>query len=184
MPIQVRERDASSSWRGTDASSRTRSNALYADEIAAGRYVCDYVHLSRATVVPGTLQHPLSSNDLLLPDRGVASRAEERRLLLQKAGLSERDPEVRADRVPHFAGVEDRSGLGGPRQDAGDAHTSCRSRFYEAIPDPPGNFGATSSSWACSRRRENSSSSMWAGCCEHPVAPREISPLERGRRPR
>ncbi len=80
--------------------------ALYADEIAAGRYVCDYVHLSRATVVPGTLQHPLSSNDLYFLIEGLHLGQKSVAYFLQKAGLSERDPEVARIVSRHFAGVE------------------------------------------------------------------------------
>lgn len=81
-------------------------DALYADEIAAGRYVCDYVHLSRATVVPGTLQHPLSSNDLYFLIEGLHLGQKSVAYFLQKAGLSERDPEVARIVSRHFAGVE------------------------------------------------------------------------------
>jgi glycosyltransferase involved in cell wall biosynthesis/predicted HAD superfamily hydrolase len=81
-------------------------DALYADDIAAGTYVSDYVHLSRATVVPGTLQHPLTSNDLYFLVEGLHLGQKSVAYFLQKAGLSERDPQVARVVSRYFAGVE------------------------------------------------------------------------------
>ncbi len=83
------------------------------------------------------MQHPLSSNDLYFLIEGLHSRAEERRYFLQKAGLSERDPEVARIVSRHFAGVETVP-VWADLDKMLAMLTSCRSRIYEAKPDPPG----------------------------------------------
>ena len=44
---------------------------LYKQEIAENRYTSDYLHLSRATVIPATFEHPLSSNDIYFLMEGL-----------------------------------------------------------------------------------------------------------------
>lgn len=62
-------------------------DTLYQAEIASGEYESDYFHLSRATVVPATLEHPLSSNDLYFLIEGLHLAEKPLSYYLNKAKL-------------------------------------------------------------------------------------------------
>jgi predicted HAD superfamily hydrolase/glycosyltransferase involved in cell wall biosynthesis len=67
---------------------------LYEKEIADGQFISNYLHLSRATVVPATLQHPLSSNDISFLLDGLHLAEKTLGFFIQKAGLCISDVEV------------------------------------------------------------------------------------------
>lgn len=67
---------------------------LYSGDIAAGRYEIVYAHLSRAVVIPATLQNPLSSSDLYFLIEGLHLEQKSVRYFVEKAGLDCQDPEV------------------------------------------------------------------------------------------
>ncbi|NBL00453.1 MAG: glycosyltransferase, partial [Erysipelotrichia bacterium] len=60
---------------------------LYADEIKQNKYISDYLHLSRATVIPATFEHPLSSNDIYFLMEGLHLMQKPISYFLKKAGL-------------------------------------------------------------------------------------------------
>ncbi|GAO92172.1 hypothetical protein PSA5_05665 [Pseudomonas syringae pv. actinidiae] len=60
---------------------------LYSADINEGRYISSYLHLSRATVVPATLEHPLSSSDISFIIDGLHLAEKNIGYFLKKAGL-------------------------------------------------------------------------------------------------
>lgn len=69
---------------------------LYADAIEAGLFDSKYLHLSRATVVPATFQHPLTSNDISFILDGLHLAEKSVGFFLEKAGLDPNNETVRA----------------------------------------------------------------------------------------
>ena len=62
-------------------------DALYSTECASGEFESLYVHLSRSTVVPATLEHPLTSNDLYFLVDGLHLAQKNVRYFVAKTGL-------------------------------------------------------------------------------------------------
>lgn len=81
--------------------------ALYRKEIEANQYEVIYSHLSRAVVIPATLQNPLSNSDLYFLIEGLHLGQKPLRYFLEKAGLSVHDPEVIAKVKDKFADIEE-----------------------------------------------------------------------------
>lgn len=63
-------------------------DALYATEIADSTFESLYLHLSRATVVPATFSHPLTSNDIAFLTEGLHLGQKPVQYFIQKAGLN------------------------------------------------------------------------------------------------
>lgn len=63
-------------------------DTLYSAEIANGEFQSDYLHLSRATVVPATFTYPLSANDIAFLSEGLHLGQKTIRYFVEKAGLS------------------------------------------------------------------------------------------------
>lgn len=63
-------------------------DTLYSAEIARGEFESNYLHLSRATVVPATFTHPLSANDIAFLTEGLHLGQKTVRYFIEKAGLS------------------------------------------------------------------------------------------------
>ncbi|MFM0152453.1 glycosyltransferase [Paraburkholderia sediminicola] len=61
---------------------------FYRDDIAAGIFVSSYLSLSRATVVPATFSHPLTSNDFYFIIEGLHLAQKPLKYFIEKAGLS------------------------------------------------------------------------------------------------
>lgn len=79
--------------------------ALYREEIAAGRYRSVYAHLSRAVVIPATLHHPLRSSDLYFLIEGLHLGQKTIRYFIEKAGLDPLDAVVVQIVNRRFAGM-------------------------------------------------------------------------------
>jgi predicted HAD superfamily hydrolase/glycosyltransferase involved in cell wall biosynthesis len=62
-------------------------DALYAKELDAQQYHSDYLHLSRATVIPATFEHPLSSNDIYFLTEGLHLQQKPVSYFVEKANL-------------------------------------------------------------------------------------------------
>ena len=62
-------------------------DTLYADEIANSTFESLYLHLSRATVVPATFSHPLTSNDIAFLTEGLHLGQKPVQYFIEKAGL-------------------------------------------------------------------------------------------------
>jgi predicted HAD superfamily hydrolase/glycosyltransferase involved in cell wall biosynthesis len=71
-------------------------DVIYRHEIDEEKFETRYIHLSRATVIPATLQNPLSSNDLYFLMEGLHLRQKKIRYFLEKANLDLDDPDVLA----------------------------------------------------------------------------------------
>ena len=69
-------------------------DALYKDEIKVGKYHSDYLHLSRATVIPATFEIPLSSNDIYFLVEGLHLAEKPIEYYLKKANLDPTDKRV------------------------------------------------------------------------------------------
>ncbi len=80
--------------------------ALYRDEIAEGRYEVIYAHLSRAVVIPATLQDPLSSSDLYFLIEGLHLAQKPIRYFIRKANLNDEDPAIIERVKARFAGMD------------------------------------------------------------------------------
>lgn len=80
--------------------------ALYRDQIDAGRYETVYAHLSRAIVVPATLQNPLSSNDLYFLIEGLHLGQKPVRYFIEKAGLDPHDEGVVSKVLTRFSSID------------------------------------------------------------------------------
>jgi predicted HAD superfamily hydrolase/glycosyltransferase involved in cell wall biosynthesis len=62
-----------------------------------------YVHLSRSTVIPATLQHPLSDNDIYFLTEGIFLGEKDVAYFIAKAGLDVHDKEVCAIVLKYFS---------------------------------------------------------------------------------
>lgn len=74
---------------------------LYAKEIANNQYTSDYLHLSRATVIPATFEHPLSSNDLYFLIEGLHLHQKTISYFIKKANLDVKDKNI-IKKVQHY----------------------------------------------------------------------------------
>ncbi|MDX3901023.1 MAG: glycosyltransferase [Sphingobium sp.] len=79
---------------------------LYRDDIAKGRYEVLYAHLSRAVVIPATLQDPLSSSDLYFLIEGLHLGQKPIRYFFRKANLDDKDPEIIKRVEARFPGMD------------------------------------------------------------------------------
>lgn len=64
---------------------------IYQAEIKLGIYNTQYMHLSRATVIPATFEHPLSSNDIYFLVEGLHLNQKSVEYFIRKANLDPRD---------------------------------------------------------------------------------------------
>lgn len=62
-------------------------DTLYSNEIKDSIFSSDYMHLSRATVIPATFEHPLNSNDLYFLTEGLHLQQKPLSYFLKKANL-------------------------------------------------------------------------------------------------
>lgn len=76
---------------------------LFREDIASGRYVPRYLHLSRATVVPATFERELSSNDVYFLLEGLHLGVMPLAYFLAKAGLDPNDRQVIRKVKEHFS---------------------------------------------------------------------------------
>lgn len=81
-------------------------DTLYAKEISFGNYDVSYAHLSRAVVIPATLQNPLSNSDLYFLIEGLHLGQKSIRYFLEKAGLSATNKKVLKIVQARFDGVD------------------------------------------------------------------------------
>ncbi|WP_243313949.1 glycosyltransferase [Fundidesulfovibrio agrisoli] len=81
-------------------------DSLYSKEIFDGTFVIHYLHLARATVVPASLEFPLSSNDLYFLVEGLHLAQKPVSYYLRKAGLSYDDHAVAAIVEQYFTSSE------------------------------------------------------------------------------
>lgn len=68
---------------------------LYQQDLATGTFVSSYLSLSRATVVPATFSHPLTSNDFYFIIEGLHLAQKPLKYFVEKAGLSLSNKSVR-----------------------------------------------------------------------------------------
>ena len=81
-------------------------DALYSQDILEGHVRSDYLHLSRATVIPATFQNPLTSNDIAFILDGLHLQEKPVQYFLNKAGISAQDPGVKEVVLRHFSSIE------------------------------------------------------------------------------
>lgn len=79
---------------------------LYQKEIKQGTYNAEYLHLSRATVVPATFEHPLSSNDLYFLIEGLHLQQKPVSYFIRKANLDIADETVKSVSKKYFDSLE------------------------------------------------------------------------------
>ncbi|WP_197067126.1 glycosyltransferase [Ensifer sp. ZNC0028] len=81
-------------------------DGLFKDDIASGKYVSHYLHLSRATVVPATFERELSSNDVYFLLEGLHLGVKPIAYFLTKAGLDPNDRAIAKKVREYFAGPD------------------------------------------------------------------------------
>lgn len=79
---------------------------LFRDDIASGKYVSRYLHLSRATVVPATFEQNLSSNDVYFLLEGLHLGSMPLSYYLRKAGLDPDSKDIVDIVKKHFRDTE------------------------------------------------------------------------------
>jgi HAD superfamily hydrolase (TIGR01549 family) len=80
--------------------------SLYQQEIKQGHYDTEYLHLSRATVIPATFEHPLSSNDLYFLAEGLHLGQKPVSYYIKKASLEVKDANVSSVAKKYFESLE------------------------------------------------------------------------------
>lgn len=81
-------------------------DVLYKDDIKSGKYQSEYLHLSRATVVPATYQNPVSSNDIYFLIEGLHLAEKNIGYFLQKANLDIKDKAIRTKVKSFFKSLD------------------------------------------------------------------------------
>lgn len=81
-------------------------DTLYKSEIEVGHYQSEYLHLSRATVVPATFEKSLTSNDLYFLIEGLHLAEKPITYFLNKAGLDSQDKIIDKKVIRYFDSID------------------------------------------------------------------------------
>lgn len=80
--------------------------SLFFEDVAEGRYQTSYAHLSRAVVIPATLQNPLTSSDIYFLIEGLHLEQKPIRYFVKKANLDDSNPQIQKQVAERFRDMD------------------------------------------------------------------------------